>query len=198
MRGRTVAAVSVAISVGLIAFILVQIASIERGGVGVGVGTVSACAEPEEECLPDLDMEDLDGNVWARADLTGKVVIVNFWATWCRPCLVEIPDLSQLYEDYRDRDLVLLGIMTDSPPEDEYAEFAKRTGLDYPVVRATADILRGFELPDVLPTTLVYDRGGRLVFRHQGAVTAEQMSELIDEYLAQEPPAPGGEEADPL
>jgi thiol-disulfide isomerase/thioredoxin len=194
MRGRTVAALSVAASVGLIAFILVQISSIGRQGVGVGLRQAVACtATDDQECLPDVSMEDVEGNSWDGAEMAGQVVIANFWATWCRPCLIEIPDLAEVYDRYRDRDLVLLGIMTDRPSDEELAEFSDRTGLNYPVVRADADILHGFGLPDVLPTTLVYDRGGRLVFRHQGIVTAAQMSDLIDELLAQEPPAIEGQ-----
>jgi thiol-disulfide isomerase/thioredoxin len=196
MRGRTVAVLSVAASVGLIAFILVQISSIGRQGVAVGVRQAVACtATDDQECLPDISMEDVEGNTWDRGSMAGQVVIVNFWATWCRPCLVEIPDLAEVHDRYRDADLVLLGIMTDRPSEGDLAEFTARTGLNYPVVRADADILHAFGPPDVLPTTLVYDRGGKLVMHHQGLVTAEQMSELVDELLAHEPPGSLGEPA---
>ena len=193
MRGRTVALASVAISVCAVAFILALIASFDRQGGGVGVRQAAACvnAETEHDCLPDIAMEDTSGQVWDHAGMTGQVVIVNFWATWCRPCLVEIPDLAQIHDLYAEHDLVLLGIMTDQPADDDLAEFSERTGLNYPVVRADAEILRAFDLPDVLPTTLVYDRGGELALRHRGVVTTAQLSELVDELLGHQPPAGG-------
>ena len=198
MRGRTVAGLSVAASVGLIAFILVQMSSLEQGDAGAkrgeGASQATACVEADDtDCLPGHAMEDIDGTTWDAASMAGKVVIVNLWATWCRPCLVEIPDLAEVYDRYRDEDFVLLGIMTDQPSDEDLAEFSERTGLNYPVVRADAEILRAFELPDVLPTTLVYDRGGQMVFRHQGVVTADQMAAVVDDLLAQKAPEVDGQ-----
>ena len=194
MRGRTVAVLSVAASAGVVAFILAQLSMIGAEGVSVGMRHAEACVSPDpEDCLPEVTMDDTTGQTWQADALRGQVVIVNFWATWCRPCLVEIPDLAEVHDRYRDDDLVLLGIMADHPSDDDLAEFTERTGLNYPVVRATAEIIEAFGVPEVLPTTYVYDRGGKVVFRHEGVVTADEMSALVDELLAQKPPAAGGE-----
>lgn len=147
-----------------------------------------ACSPGEEACLPDVKMEDRAGEVWDREALEGKVVIVNFWATWCRPCVDEVPELAQIYESYAEEDVVLLGVMADRPTEEEFEDFAERTGLIYPVIPAGGELLRAYGTPDILPTTHVYGRGGRRALDHQGMLTADQLRPILDELLAEDPP----------
>lgn len=145
-----------------------------------------ACPPGAEECFPDVEMEDRGGRAWDLAALEDQVVIVNFWATWCRPCVEEVPELAEVHDDYADEDVAVLGIMTDRPTDEEFDDFVRRTGLNYPVVPADTDLLRAFELPDVLPTTHIYDRAGRRALRHRGVLTADQVSSVIDDLLSED------------
>lgn len=158
----------------------------------VGPPTAEACSETSPgDCLPPLDFMGVDGRVWTQDELAGKVVMINFWATWCRPCQAEIPALTATYHRHADAGFVLLGVMMDSDDvsEDELDAFAKRYELDYPVVPLDGDIWREFGAPDALPTTLIYDRTGKLRLRQRGALSEATLGDSVEELLAE--PAPG-------
>ena len=158
----------------------------------VGPARAEACTETAPgDCLPPLDFMDMDGTVWPKDDLAGKVVMVNFWATWCRPCQAEIPALTATYHRHADAGFVLLGVMMDSDDvsDEELAAFAERYELDYPIVPLDSDIWNEFGPPDALPTTLIYDRTGKLRLRQRGALSEASLRDSVEELLAE--PAPG-------
>src|SRR5689334_18943077 len=95
---------------GIVIFLFVRVS--ESNHVTVGTPKASACAKGEQ-CLPQVAYTDTNGTAYTPDSLKGKVVVVNFWATWCKPCQKEIPDLSKIYDKYKGKGLVMLGIMTD-------------------------------------------------------------------------------------
>ena len=109
---------------------------------------------------------------------------VNVWATWCKPCLKEIPDLSKVYEKYKARGLVMLGIMTDDPDHNQLLNFQSDNEMTYPVVRVNSDILVSYSYPGALPTTFVYDRSGKQVYSHVGPLRVEQLERLLEPLMA--------------
>jgi len=111
------------------------------------------------------------------AALRGKVVLVNFWATWCPPCRAEIPALIELQEKYRDR-LQIIGISEDEDLEDVHA-YVKKMGINYPVVMATPELTAAYGGVAALPTTFVIDPEGRIVQRHMGLLNAENTDREI-------------------
>ena len=123
------------------------------------------------EPAPRLVIHDLAGKVTTMDDLKGKVVLVNFWATWCPPCRAEIPALIKLQEQHRDR-LQIIGISEDDEIEDVH-EFVKKAGINYPVVMATPELIAAYGGVVALPTTFVVDTEGRIVQRHLGLLNAE-------------------------
>jgi thiol-disulfide isomerase/thioredoxin len=123
------------------------------------------------EPAPRLVIHDLAGKVTSMDDLKGKVVLVNFWATWCPPCRAEIPALIKLQEEQRDR-LQIIGISEDDDLEDVH-EFVKKAAINYPVVMATPEIIKAYGGVVALPTTFVVDTEGRIVQRHLGLLNAE-------------------------
>jgi thiol-disulfide isomerase/thioredoxin len=123
------------------------------------------------EPAPGLVIHDLAGKVTSMDDLKGKVVLVNFWATWCPPCRAEIPALIKLQEEHRDR-LQIIGISEDDDLE-EVHEFVKKVGINYPVVMATPELVAAYGGVVALPTTFVVDTEGRIVQRHLGLLDAE-------------------------
>ena len=132
---------------------------------GVALRFVDAPAE-----APDLTMETLDGRAISLADQRGKVVLVNFWATWCGPCREEIPYLVRLAERYPDH-LTVIGVSEDHGPPATVAAFAGQYGVNYPIVMSTPEIKRGFPGVFALPTSFVVDPDGRIVARHVGLIS---------------------------
>jgi thiol-disulfide isomerase/thioredoxin len=120
---------------------------------------------------PVVAMRDLDGREVSLASLRGKVVLVNFWATWCGPCRAEIPDLVALQEKYRDQ-LQVIGISQDEVPVDLVRRFAVDHRMNYPVVMSTPEIEKLFPGVNALPTSFIVDRESRIVQKHVGMLTA--------------------------
>lgn len=144
------------------------------------VETVRCEPGADADCYPDVALLDVDGVVWIPDVLAGKVVIANYWATWCAPCVEEIPLLAEVAGAHRD-DVVVLGLLTNPVPDDELRTFRDEHGLTYPVVRVDADTADAFGQPQVLPTTLVFDRTGRRAVLYAGPVTSEK----LDDWLAE-------------
>jgi len=121
--------------------------------------------------VPPFTAPDLAGRQVSTETLRGKVVLVNFWATWCPPCREEIPDLVALQEKYRDQ-LQIIGISQDSGPVPLVQQFAAEHGMNYPTVMSTPEIEKLFPSVYALPTTFVIDREGRLAKKHVGLLNA--------------------------
>ena len=119
--------------------------------------------------VPDLTMETLEGRSISMADQRGKVVLVNFWATWCGPCREEIPFLVRLAERYPDH-LTVIGVSEDHGSTDGVAAFAGQYGVNYPIVMSTPEIKRAFPGVFALPTSFVIDPEGRIVESHVGLI----------------------------
>jgi cytochrome c biogenesis protein CcmG/thiol:disulfide interchange protein DsbE len=116
---------------------------------------------------PDFKLAGLDGKPVTLADSKGKVVLVNFWATWCGPCRAEIPDLVELQKKYKDR-LQILGLAVDDEDLDAIKKFAARFGVNYPVALATNEIRLQYGGIPALPTSFILDSEGRVVQKHEG------------------------------
>jgi thiol-disulfide isomerase/thioredoxin len=120
---------------------------------------------------PLLVARDLDGRELSLTSLRGKVVIINFWATWCGPCRAEIPDLVALQEKYRDR-LQVIGISEDESPPEAVRRFVAQFHINYPVVMMTPEIAKLFPGIGALPTSFIVDRESRIVQKHVGMLQA--------------------------
>jgi len=122
--------------------------------------------------MPDFTITDLSGRQISSTDWRGKVVLVNFWATWCPPCRAEIPDLIALQKKYRDN-LIIVGISEDDGPVDEVKQFVAEHKMTYPVAMETPALTKIFRGIVALPTTFVIDRDGKLQQKHVGQLNAE-------------------------
>lgn len=113
--------------------------------------------------LPDFSMKDLYGRSLSSADLRGKVVIIDFWATWCEPCKKEMPGYQKLVDRYGVKGLAVVGLKFDIMKDTENpVQFANRIGVRYPLAVATDELKRKFGGIEGLPTTMLYDRDGIL------------------------------------
>jgi cytochrome c biogenesis protein CcmG/thiol:disulfide interchange protein DsbE len=116
---------------------------------------------------PDFKLTGLDGKPITLADSHGKVILLNFWATWCGPCRAEIPDLVELQNKYKDR-LQILGLVVDDDDEDAIKKFVADFSINYPVAIAGNDIRFQYGGIAALPTSFVLDAEGRIVQKHEG------------------------------
>src|SRR5215467_1855339 len=113
--------------------------------------------------LPDFSVTDLQGHSLSSADLRGRVVLVDFWATWCQPCKKEMPGYQKLADAYGSHGLVVIGFKFDNMPDMEApVQFAKAIGVHYPLAVATDELKQKFGGIEGLPTTMLYDRRGVL------------------------------------
>ncbi|HEY0192912.1 MAG TPA: TlpA disulfide reductase family protein, partial [Kofleriaceae bacterium] len=145
---------------------------------------VAECAKGGRDCLPDVSYTDVGGKAYTHEQLLGKVVLVNFWATWCHPCQSEIPALSKAYDKFKDKGVVFLGVMTDSPDSQALLNFQSDFEMTYPVVRSNSDLMLSYNYPDALPTTFVFDRNGKQVFTRTGALRDSDLDSLLAKLTA--------------
>jgi len=122
--------------------------------------------------VPAFSVQDLDGKSLSPGDLAGKVVLLNFWATWCGPCREEIPMLIALQDHYRDQ-LVVVGLSVDERPPADVKAFAKQMGVNYPVAIADRGVQDAFGGISAVPATFVVNPQGGIVMRHVGLVPPE-------------------------
>ena len=113
--------------------------------------------------LPSFSVKDLQGREVSSADLRGKVVLINFWATWCQPCKQEMPGYQKLLDRYGPRGFAVIGLKFDTMMDmEDPLLFAKKIGVRYPLAVAADDLKQKFGGIEGLPTTMLYDRQGIL------------------------------------
>jgi len=163
--------------------------------VVVGIAAVAAAelylrAQPAEGLqgdAPAIRLPDLSGREVTLAGLRGKVVALNFWATWCPPCRAEIPDLARVYAAHRGACFEMLGIAAESGSRDEVEEASRRLGINYPVLLdAQGAAGDAFRIPGY-PRTYLIDHQGRIRRTFEGAVDREDLESALRPLLDEAP-----------
>jgi thiol-disulfide isomerase/thioredoxin len=124
----------------------------------------------------------LDGGPVDTAALSGKVVVVNFWATWCVPCIREIPSFNKLHNEFSKQGVAVLGVNGDNEDADRIRPFLKKHPMDYPVALGSEAFGTQYNL-DVLPVTLVFDRAGRQIKRFEGFASEADLLSAVKEAM---------------
>ena len=132
---------------------------------------------------PPFSLTDLNGRKLELSDHKGKVVLLDFWATWCGPCRIEIPGFVRLQERYRDQGLVVIGVSLDDSPE-PVREFYREFRMNYAVAMGDERVPELYGGIIGLPTTFLIGRDGRIHSRHIGATDVSVFEEEIKELLA--------------
>lgn len=125
----------------------------------------------------DFTLQDMQGKTHHLSDYRGRWVLVNFWATWCPPCLAEIPDLISLQNAHKD--IVVIGIAMDYSSGKLVADFVKKHGINYPVVLGNSSIVAQIGDMEVLPTTYLYSPAGQLASYQAGGITRASVEAFI-------------------
>jgi thiol-disulfide isomerase/thioredoxin len=136
----------------------------------------------DPEMAPPLQASDILGKPVSKANWGGKVVLVNFWATWCPPCREEIPELIELKKQYGDR-LQIIGISEDEDGPAKLLKFAQQKGMSYPIIMATPELVAAYGGVPALPTSFLVDTQGRVVTKHSGLYPIESYHREIRSLL---------------
>ena len=155
---------------------------------------------------PSMELSRLDGETFRLADYRGKVVVLNFWATWCPPCRVELPQLAEIHRTYQERGVEVIGISMDEAGLDHVLKFSETAEIPYPIALGAFSEMEklwaplkgiptvegfGTESPkagtgsvQLLPTTFIIDQAGRIVTKHVGPREREQLVPELEALLA--------------
>lgn len=133
---------------------------------------------------PDFSLRDPDGRLVRLSDYRGKVVLLNFWATWCGPCAIEIPWFVEFERRHKDRGFAVLGISMDEDGWQVVRPYMSRAGINYRVLMGNDEVARLYGGVDSLPTTFLIDREGKLAKVHLGLVSKSRYENDLNELLS--------------
>lgn len=134
--------------------------------------------------FPDFSVTDLQGRPLSSAGLRGKVVLVDFWATWCQPCRKEMPGYQKLVQRYGSRGFAVIGFKFDTMADmEDPLAFARGIGAHYPLAVASGEIKKKFGGIDALPTTMIYDRRGFLRYKVLGFEYTDTIESVLKPLL---------------
>lgn len=137
--------------------------------------------------LPKFDIRLLDGTPFNPASIAGKVAVVDFWGTWCKPCLQEIPEYNNLYEKYERKGLLMVAVAVNSGTEDQVRAAVQRLKMKYPVAAPDEKLLDGFGEIAVFPTTWIVNRQGEIVKEFVGTPAAKHrdLRRIVEQLLSE-------------
>lgn len=132
---------------------------------------------------PEWELKDTEGKVVKSSDFAGKVVILDFWATWCPPCKAEIPGFIELQKKYGEKGLVVVGVSLDEQGPAVVKPFMQQFGMNYPVVMGDEKITQDFGGVAAIPTTFIIDKNGNIAAKHVGYAPKETFEKEITPLL---------------
>jgi len=155
----------------------------------IWVFLLASCAKEKKlpsALAPDFTLKTLDGQEIVLSQLKGKVVLLDFWATWCGPCREAIPHLIQLYKAYRENGFEVVGMSLDKGDGEVVRNFAKSMDIPYPIVMATEEVVRNYRVTSI-PTTFIIDKEGTIRQRITGfnSTISQQMTSQVTDLTSE-------------
>jgi len=148
-------------------------------------GIAAGAAQMKSGTAPDFALQSLDGKTIRLSDYRGKAVVLNFWATWCGPCKIEMPWFVDLQKQYGSAGLRFLGVAMDDASTKEIADFAQSMGVNYPILLGKEAVGEAYGGVQFLPETFFIDRSGKVVDRAFGLKGRGEIEEDIKKILGQ-------------
>jgi thiol-disulfide isomerase/thioredoxin len=175
---------AVVVGVGLVIVAFTPLPERLAGLLSGGSVSAQGCSPDAPRADLSFTLKDMNGRDVKLAELKGKVVLLNFWATWCGPCRLEIPWFVELQRQYKDKGLSVIGVSVDDPPE-ALPPFAREFKVNYPLAvgRDREDVQNAFGPIFAVPITIVIGRDGRVCVKHIGPVSKEQFESEIRALL---------------
>jgi thiol-disulfide isomerase/thioredoxin len=180
-KGKWMIAAAAALALGVLTLPAFMTDGSGGDGTEAAMKTGQSC-KAEGPANLDLTLKDMNDAEYKLSSLKGKVVLVNFWASWCAPCLVEIPEFIKVREQYADKGFEILGISTDDTPE-QLRAFASQHKTNYPLVQVTAEAEDAYGPVFGLPTSILVARDGSVCKRHFGPLSKEQLEKELKSLL---------------
>ncbi len=151
-----------------------------------GPSSVRAAVKPEKDRkpAPSFNLTDATGKAVKLSDFKGKVVLLNFWATWCGPCKVEIPWFIEFQQTYKDRDFVVLGVSFDDDGWKSVKPYIEEKKINYRIMIGDDLTAQHYGGVESLPTTFVVDKAGRIASIHVGLISKSEYKNEIETLLA--------------
>jgi peroxiredoxin len=138
----------------------------------------------DKKQAPNLSFTTIDGKAMNIASLKGKVVVVNFWATYCPGCIEEMPDLVRTYQQYHDQGLEIIAVSIADDPLNQVVNFVKKNALPFPVVHdSDASISQAFDQVSLTPTSFIIDQQGRVIGKTIGKLDFMSLNKLLEQSL---------------
>ena len=180
-----IAAVAIAVALFAAPMLLERRSASGSGGAAPAVARAGASCSPSQgPAKLDFTVKDMHGATVNLADYKGKVILLNFWATWCGPCKLEIPEFVELYDQYKDKGFVILGMLTDDTPSPgELRAFVSGYKMNYPILYSQDDIADAFGPIYGIPTSFVIGRDGSICEKHMGPATKEEFERTLKSLL---------------
>lgn len=154
-------------------------AQAEKGSTGVVASEVDKISSQ----APEFTIKDLEGNLISSADFKDKVVIINFWATWCPPCKAEIPGFVESYAEYKDQGLEIVGLSLDQLSPEKVLEFAENFKINYPVAMSTEEIYNAYQPGQYIPSSIIIDKSGQIRHRHVGYLDKDDIVKYFQSLM---------------
>jgi peroxiredoxin len=161
------------------------------------VKAASLRPDSERKPAPDFTLKDADGKPVRLSDFRGKVVLLDFWATWCGPCKIEIPWFVEMQRSNRDRGFEVLGVAMDDEGWEVVKPFITSIGVNYRVMVGDDPTAQSYGGVDALPTTFLIDRSGKIAAVHIGLTSKKEFQDGIEQLLQDPVPTSGGGAAVP-
>jgi peroxiredoxin len=147
-------------------------------------GSAPTKAEKERKSAPEFELKDADGKTVRLSDYKGKVVLLDFWATWCGPCKMEIPWFIEFERKYKDKGFAVVGISMDEEGWQAVKPFVSELAINYRILQGNDSIAQLYGGVDALPTTFLIDRDGKIVETHAGLTGRDDFEDGIKKLVA--------------
>lgn len=148
----------------------------------LALGCTDKSAQPDASTPSDFALQDMSGKTVKLSDYKGKVVLLEFWATWCPPCRESVPGLEKLHKAYKGKGLVVLALSLDQGNWDEVKSFIAHQGITYAVLQATDEVTADYQVRSI-PMTLVVNKEGKIAKRYLGGGYDEEMEKYVKAIL---------------